>query len=250
MDSGEGRNEVLFRRAVPRDSRTWADASYVPLEQVESPSPGPEPQRARRTVRSVTVSIQQHMTHAAIAIEHTGRVDEHALIARVLAGDRVAGRQLYDAHAARVYRLTYRLAGDAELAREFTQDAFVRAFSQLGRFRGDAAFATWLHRIAVTVTLNGMRKIKRLRERETDLEDTPAFGVMGHEADPDLKVRLARALDALPEAFRIVVVMHDIEGYTHSEIAELLGIAEGTSKSRLFDARGKLREALADFARE
>src|ERR671937_1242755 len=110
------------------------------------------------------------MMRAAVAIENSRRVDEPALIARVLAGDRVAGRELYDAYAPRVYRLVFRLAGDAELAREFTQETFIRAFGQLGRFRGDAALSTWLHRIAVTVASNGMRKVQRFRKRETDLE--------------------------------------------------------------------------------
>ena len=90
-------------------------------------------------------------------------MNEPDLIARVLAGDRIAARELYDAHAGRVYRLAYRLTGDADLAREFTQDTFVRAFSQLHRFRGDSALSTWLHRITVTVVANAMRRVKRFR---------------------------------------------------------------------------------------
>ena len=190
------------------------------------------------------------MPRAAIARDESVPVDERTLIARILDGDRVAGRQLYDAHAPRVHRLVYRLCGDAELARDFTQDAFVRAFDQLSRFRGDAAFGTWLHRIAVTVTLNGMRKVKRLRERETTLDDNPALGTVSHRVDPDLRSRMEAAINALPEGTRLTLIMHDIEGYTHAEIAEVLGIAEGTSKSRLFEARGRLRHALAAFAKE
>src|SRR2546426_116847 len=97
-------------------------------------------------------------------------VDERELIARVRTGDGAAERVLYDAHVDRVYRLAYRLAGDDELAREFTQDTFVRAFERLGSFRGEAKLSTWLHAIATSVVLNGLRKVKRLR-RETDLED-------------------------------------------------------------------------------
>lgn len=189
------------------------------------------------------------MNHVAIARDTTERVDERELISRVLLGDRIAGRELYHAHAARVHRLVYRLCGDAELAQEFTQDAFVRAFQQLDRFRGDSAFGTWMHRIAVSVTLNGMRKIRRIRSRESDIEEVP-LSVVSRDADPDLRVRLTRAIDALPEACRTTLIMHDIEGYTHAEIAEFLGIAEGTSKSRLFDARARLRIALADFVKE
>ena len=142
------------------------------------------------------------------------------MIARILDGDRVAGRQLYEAHATRVHRLVYRLCGDAELAQDFTQDTFVRAFDQLSRFRGDAAFGTWIHRIAVTVTLNGMRKVKRLRERETTLDDDQGLGTVSHRADPDSRSRIAAAIDALPEGTRMTLIMHDIEGYTHAEIAE------------------------------
>lgn len=190
------------------------------------------------------------MPRAAILRDESVPLDERTLIARILDGDRVAGRQLYEAHAPRVHRLVYRICGDAELAQDFTQDAFVRAFGQLGNFRGESAFGTWLHRIAVTVTLNGMRKVRRLRERETSLDDDPGIGTVSHRADPDLRSRIAAAIDALPEGTRLTLIMHDIEGYTHAEIAESLGIAEGTSKSRLFDARGRLRQALAAFVKE
>ena len=190
------------------------------------------------------------MPRTATLREESVPLDERALIARILDGDRVAGRQLYEAHAARVHRLVYRLCGDADLAQDFTQDTFVRAFDQLNNFRGESAFGTWLHRIAVTVTLNGMRKVRRLRERETSLDDDPGLGTVSHRADPDLRSRIAAAIDALPEGTRLTLIMHDIEGYTHAEIAESLGIAEGTSKSRLFDARGRLRQALAAFVKE
>jgi len=102
-------------------------------------------------------------------------VDESALIARVRAGDGAAERALYDTHVDRVYRLAYRLSGDDELAREFTQDTFVRAFERLGSFRGEARLSTWLHAITTSVVLNGLRKVKRFRRRETDL--TEATGV-------------------------------------------------------------------------
>jgi RNA polymerase sigma-70 factor (ECF subfamily) len=155
---------------------------------------------------------------------------------------------LYDAHAPRVYGLVYRMCGDRELADELTQDAFVRAFGRLDRFRGDSAFGTWLHRIAVTVAINAMRKVRRLRAREVELEDADALGESDGHTDPHLRARLIRAIEALPEGMRVALIMYDIEGYTHQEIAETLGIAVGTSKSRLFDARMRLRAVLADFA--
>ena len=194
------------------------------------------------------------MTNTVVALPSAYQVSEPDLIARVLAGDRIAARQLYDAQAPRVFRLAFRLTGDADLAREFTQDTFVRAFGQLHRFRGDSALSTWLHRITVTVVANAMRKVKRFRERETDLEDVflhPDGGEGGGAAvDPVLRDRLHRAIDDLPEIYRTTLIMHDIEGYTHTEIAAVLGVAEGTCKSRLSQARAQLRAVLADLAPE
>ena len=177
-------------------------------------------------------------------------MDERELIARVRAGDGTAERALYDAHVDRVYRLAYRLAGDDELAREFTQDTFVRAFARLSSFRGEAKLSTWMHAIATSVVLNGLRKVKRLRQRETDLDDATRLSGARREAEPDLKRRLARAIDDLPEGYRTVFVMHDVEGFTHEEIGDTLGIETGTSKAQLSRARARLRETLADFAGE
>jgi len=195
-------------------------------------------------------------TRAATAIEYATRVedsDETRLIARVLAGDRRAGRELYNAHAPRVYRLIHRLCGDEDLAQEFTQEAFIRAFDRLDRFRGESALSTWLHRIAVTVTSNGMRKVRRLRERESDIDpDFPAGpGSHGHHrSEPDLRAKIKAAIDELPDVYRTTLVMHDIEGYTHTEIANILDVPEGTSKSRLSAARAQLRKVLAPFSEE
>ncbi|MGH7668447.1 MAG: RNA polymerase sigma factor [Gemmatimonadaceae bacterium] len=180
----------------------------------------------------------------------TTRPHERTLIDRVLQGDRPAARELYDAHVDRVFRLAYRLTGDEDQARELTQDSFIRAFSQLSRFRGEAAFATWLYRVTVSVASNSRRKLRR-RERETDLAAVANRAATGPpDADPDLRERMAAAIDGLPEIYRTTFVMHDVEGYTHSEIADVLGVAEGTCKSRLFIARGMLRKVLAPFMKE
>ena len=176
----------------------------------------------------------------------TPRVNERQLIARVIAGDRLAGRTLYDTHAPRVYSLAYRLSGDAEKAREFTQDTFIRAFSRLSQFRGDAAFSTWLHRITVTVVSNARRSEVRIA-REVTLDEAHSIEAHVPEAEPDLKESIARAVEELSEVYRTTLVLHDIEGYTHAEIAEILGVPEGTCKSRLSAARAQLREALAAF---
>jgi RNA polymerase sigma-70 factor (ECF subfamily) len=173
-------------------------------------------------------------------------VNETQLIAQVIAGDRLAGRALYDMHASRVYSLAYRLSGDAEKAREFTQDTFIRAFSRLPQFRGDAAFSTWLHRIVVTIVSNARRSEIRFA-REVALEEAHSIEVTAPEADPDLKECIARAVERLSDAYRTTLIMHDIEGYTHAEIAGILGVPEGTCKSRLSAARAQLREELAAF---
>ena len=182
--------------------------------------------------------------------EHTasGWKIERETIERAAAGDPVAQRTLYDTHVERIYRLAFRLAGDEDLARDFTQDAFIRAFERLGDFRGESAFGTWLHTIAVSVSLNGLRKVKRIHARETTLDHAETLGSTDRRADPDLRDRLHRSINALPEGYRTVFVLHDVEGYTHEEIGQMLGIQSGTSKAQLFRARARLRETLSDFA--
>ena len=174
---------------------------------------------------------------------------EADLIARVRAGEPAAERELYDANVDRVYRLAYRLAGDDDLARDITQDTFIRAFERLHEFRGEARFSTWVHAIALSVALNARRKVKRLR-REVDLEEGMDVPGTIREAEPDLRQRMAAAIDALPQGYRTVFVMHDVEGFTHEEIGGALGVATGTSKAQLSRARAKLRTALAGFAEE
>ena len=191
------------------------------------------------------------MTSPAVAVEAQRFVNrEPELIARVVAGDRLAARELYDAHAPRVFRLAFRFTGDGDLARELTQETFIRAFAQLGRFRGDSALSTWLHRVTISVVSNAMRKVKRFRTREVDLDEAMTVAVESGGADPDLRDKLYRAIDELPEIYRVTLVLHDVEGYTHEEIANVLGVAEGTCKSRLSVARAQLREKLAPFAKE
>lgn len=176
------------------------------------------------------------------------RLIDRQLVQRCLAGEPQAERALYDAHVDRIYRLMHRMAGDADIAADFTQEAFIRAFDRLDQFRGESSLATWLHTIAVSVALNGMRRVKRIRSRTESIEETPDLAVRPTSFSGDLKLRLHSAIDALSEKLRPVFVMHDVEGYTHEEIAGTLGIPVGTSKARLFDARAKLRLALAAFA--
>ena len=177
-------------------------------------------------------------------------MDERELIARVRKWDVAAERELYEGHVDRVYRLAYRMAGDGVLAQDITQDTFIRAFDRIGEFRGESAFGTWLHAIGTTVALNTLRKVKRFRARETDLDQAGGVSSTVREVDLDLKEKLQAAIDDLAEKYRTVFIMHDVEGFKHHEIAECLGMQVGTSKARLSRARARLRESLAEFVQE
>ena len=177
-------------------------------------------------------------------------VSELELVERASHGDERAFRSLYDQNVDRIYRLVHRMAGDADLARELTQEAFVRVYQKLGQFRGEAAFSTWVHRIAVRVTLNGLRRVARHRDRERAIDDADQLATRQPTREPGLRDRIATAVDALPDIYRTVFLMHDLEGYSHGEIAASLGVAEGTSKARLFRARAHLRHALGDAMQE
>jgi RNA polymerase sigma-70 factor (ECF subfamily) len=177
-------------------------------------------------------------------------VDEKSLIARAVRGDAAAERALYDAHVERIYRLAFRLSGDDDAARDITQDTFIRAFARLGEFRGESALGSWLHTIAFSVGMNAVRTAKRRDARVGPIDAGLSVAAGGRRAEPDLRERLTAAIDELPDGYRAVFLMHDVEGYTHEEIGAALGIASGTSKAQLFRARAKLRTVLADFRGE
>ena len=179
-----------------------------------------------------------------------GSVTEAQLIQRLKDGDRSVARTLYDSHVDRVFRVCYRFAGEYDLAQDFTQETFVRAFTKINTFRGEAAFGTWITAIATTVSLNELRRVKRFRTREVELNDELCGRGPSYRVEPDVKADLYRAIDRLPERSRAVFVLHDVEGYTHEEIGTILGIHTGTSKSQLFRARARLRKALAVHAAE
>jgi RNA polymerase sigma-70 factor (ECF subfamily) len=173
--------------------------------------------------------------------------DDAALASR---GDRRAFERLYRTHATRVFSLCARMVGDRLHAEELTQDVFVRAWEKLAQFRGESAFGTWLHRLAVNVVLNDRQTERRRRERQDDgVEDidTIALGdVRPHEvASPALSIDLEQAIAGLPPGARNVFVLHDVQGYTHEEIGTMLGVTAGGCKSQLHRARMLLREALS-----
>ncbi|HUE86212.1 MAG TPA: RNA polymerase sigma factor [Vicinamibacterales bacterium] len=168
-------------------------------------------------------------------------VDDVALAAQ---GDTGAFERIYHAHLGRVHNLARRMAGP-EAAHELTQDVFVRVWQKLSTFRGEASFTTWLHRLAVNVIIERFRTLGTARERfladgETVLERMPAASTARHDARMDLD----QAMKRLPQGARAVFVLHDIEGYRHEEIGNLLGVSVGTSKSQLHRARMTLRTQL------
>lgn len=171
---------------------------------------------------------------------------DYQLVEEAKAGDQLAFRTLYDSNVDRVYRLAYRMTGEPEVAKDLAQETFLRAFERLDQFRGDAAFSTWLHSIAVSVGQNWLRKAGRRRKRMQSMEGTAPPAPARIRVEPDLRDRLNAAVEELPEAYKTVFLMYDLEGYTHSEIGAALGVAEGTSKARLSRARAQLRESLGE----
>jgi len=166
-------------------------------------------------------------------------------VASAAAGDRRAFERLYRSHVNRVFAVCARMVNDRALAEELTQDVFVRAWDKLALFRGDSAFGTWLHRLAVNVVLNARKSEKRQRSRFGDegvmIDEMPQSSAV---SAPGASIDLEAAITLLPPGARRVFVMHDVEGYKHEEIAEMLGITAGGSKAQLHRARHLLREAL------
>jgi len=166
-------------------------------------------------------------------------------------GDAEAFRALYDLHRRRVYSLCLRMTTNTAEAEDLTQEAFLQLFRKIVTFRGESAFSTWLHRMAVNVVLMHLRKkglqVVPLEETTETEEDAPKkdFGAQ----DPALagsidRIRLQNAIASLPAGYRTIFVLHDVEGYEHNEIAEIVGCSIGNSKSQLHKARMKLRELL------
>lgn len=172
------------------------------------------------------------------------REREQELVRRARAGDRPAFEQLYRDNVRRIYATCLRLCGDALLAEELTQDAFVRAWEKLDRFRGDSAFSSWLHPLAVNLALGRRRSQRRYEARVTSTGDEGLLERPHTPAGREARIDVERALAALPPGARSVFVLHDVEGYRHDEIASLTGVATGTSKAQLHRARKLLREAL------
>jgi len=163
-------------------------------------------------------------------------------VALAAAGDVSAFERLYRSHLPRIHSLVRRMTGGRD-AEELTQDAFVRAWQKLGTFRGDSAFGTWLHRLAVNVVIERFRREAEHRRRMVD-DDAIVERLAVPSGLRDTAMDFEAALERLPDGAREIFVLHDVEGYKHHEIATLLGISSGTSKAQLHRARMMLRRHL------
>ncbi len=179
------------------------------------------------------------------------------VLARAQAGDHYAFAHIYSLHKRRIYSLCLRMVGNVAEAEDLTQEAFLQLHRKIATFRGDSAFSTWLHRLAINVVLMHLRK-KGLSLISLDeaMEPTPEEGPGRSFGAPDLslagsidRLALERAISDLPAGYRLIFVLHDIEGYEHNEIAAMLDCSIGNSKSQLHKARLKLRDAMRTFPR-
>jgi len=179
-------------------------------------------------------------------------VGEAEAITAAQAGEESAFETLYALHKRRVYSLCLRMLGNVAAAEDLTQDAFLQLYRKIGTFRGDSAFSTWLHRLAVNVVLMHLRKkglpqISLEEALEPSQDDGPRkdFGGRDLQLSGSVdRVTLERAIEDLPPGYRLVFVLHDVEGYEHNEIAKMLSCSIGNSKSQLHKARMKLRDLL------
>jgi RNA polymerase sigma-70 factor, ECF subfamily len=177
---------------------------------------------------------------------------DYRLAQRVAAGDMLAFEEFYERYHRRVYALCLRMTGNTAEAEDLTQEVFIHVYRKIGSFRGDSSLMTWLHRVTVNRTLMHFRKSAVRRERTTEDGATPEpparpAAFPGHAPAVDRLV-IEKALTQLAPGYRAVFVLHDVEGYEHSEIARTLGISTGTSKSQLHKARLRLRQLISQEA--
>jgi len=195
---------------------------------------------------------------ATVAQARSANLGEDDALSRAQAGDHHAFAQLYSLHKRRIYSLCLRMVGNVAEAEDLAQEAFLQLHRKIATFRGDSAFSTWLHRLAINVVLMHLRrKGLSLISLDEAMEPAPEEGPGRSFGAPDLtlagsidRLALRRAIDNLPAGYRLIFVLHDIEGYEHNEIAAMLDCSIGNSKSQLHKARLKLRDALRSSPRQ
>ena len=173
---------------------------------------------------------------------------EKRWVDKARAGDRLAFEELYRSHCDRIFGLCWRMCGgDNALAEDMVQEAFVRAWNKLHLFKGDSRFGTWLHRLTINVVLSDRRiRVKRLQREQEFSDDIERVQVGDRDVFAGLRKDLEAAISGLPERARTVLILYDIEGYKHNEIAKMTGMAVGSSKAQLHRARKLVREVLKD----
>ena len=181
-------------------------------------------------------------------IEDVNAASDFELAQAASKGDMFSFEEIYQRHHRRVYAICLRMLQNAAEAEDLTQDVFIQLYRKIGSFRGDSAFTTWLHRLTVNQVLMHFRKRTVKFEKTTEEGETPVQIVGGTENPRKMpivdKIALENAIEQLPEGYKNVFVLHDIEGYEHEEVARILGCSVGTSKSQLHKARLKLRKLL------
>ena len=191
---------------------------------------------------ALLTAVSNDYSQAMATADTDAYADERALIKRAQRSDAQAFEALYRLHIDRVYGICLRMTGNVSEAEDCAQEAFIQAWNKMQKFRGDSAFSTWLHRIAVNSVLGRMRKSKREQDRIMAVADTttPTFvtGDTGELRD------VSEAVDRLPEGARNVFILHAVYGYSHDETGEMLGIATGTSKAQLHRAKRLLAQQL------
>jgi RNA polymerase sigma-70 factor (ECF subfamily) len=177
----------------------------------------------------------------------TSHAADVRLAARCRTGDLAAFEELYRAHSPRLYAVAYRMLGQAEDAEDLLQEIFLLAFRKMDSYKGDASLGTWLYRLGVNACLDKLRSRARRNEQQTDwLDDEvpPAAATSDGARGVVHRLDLERALKDLPPGCRAAFLLHDVEGFEHREVASMLGIAEGTSKSQVHKARARLRRLI------
>jgi RNA polymerase sigma-70 factor (ECF subfamily) len=174
-----------------------------------------------------------------------GGATDAELVTRCQAGDTDAFESLYRQHAARIYSLACRMAGSPDDGEDLLQEIFLQAYRKLGSFKGDAALGTWLYRLALNHCLDYVRSRQAKMNKLTEtLDAETSLEPLARRDTPIARMDLERALERLPDGCREAFVLHDVEGFDHKEVGNVLGIAEGTSKSQVFKARARLRSLL------
>ena len=239
--SANARHAVFFPISVPA-----ADFSRFSCPADLQAKPFHWSGASKIQVSPVCLGSEDRLNDHSNESDSAGRRDDQEvdLVRRAASGEVGAYEQLYRAHVGRVHALCLRMARNRGDAEELTQDVFVRAWEKLHLFRGESAFSTWLHRLAVNVVLGSMRKRSRWREIFASTPEPGALPEVPAIAPRTDDLDLERAIAGLPERARLVFWLHDVEGYKHAEVASVMGLAVGTSKAHLHRARGLLREVL------